>query len=125
GRQCARPVQKLRNVADAAVGNLQLTQTVVRVLDALRKHGFRRTISVGDRESRGIVARVYNTETRGDLLNGLALERVRLAQVVLRLQTSDVGIDIKRHCISLIEMVLTGILSRLCTRGLSERSRGP
>ena len=48
-------IQKLGNIADAAVSDLQLTQSVVGVADALRQHRFVRTKRVGDGQARRII----------------------------------------------------------------------
>ncbi len=62
-RQSARAIEKLRNVAETAVGRLQLAQTVVGVLNTLREHRFIGTVAVRDGQPGGVVAGIDDAQS--------------------------------------------------------------
>jgi len=65
-------IEQRRGVAERAVLDLQLRQTIVDVADALVQNRDGVAVVVGNRESRGVIARVVDAVTTGESAEGCA-----------------------------------------------------
>src|SRR6185312_2340504 len=91
------PSQNLRNVGETAVGDLQRADPVGRVLHARRELRDPARILVRHGEPGRVVRRGIDLVPGGQLLDRSVLRLIVLPDVILRVESGDVGLNRNRH----------------------------